>query len=134
MSVRHLFHTPPGTDDIEAVAQATLATLPSEIRARLVDVVFRVEEFPDEDVMIELGLETPFDLLGLYQGVAITEKSIVDVVSEPDVVILYRRAILDYWCETGESLEDVIRHVLIHEVGHHMGFSDEDMERIETAH
>ena len=79
----------------------------------------------------EMDLETPFDLLDLYQGVDLARKSVGDVAEDMDMVFLYRRPILEYWCETGEDLKHVIRHVLIHEIGHHFGLSDEDMERIE---
>lgn len=80
-----------------------------------------------------MELESPFDLLGLYQGVDLTQKSIADPSPEPDIVFLFRRPILDYWCETGEDLEHLVRHVLIHEIGHHFGFSDDDMEALEAA-
>ena len=78
-----------------------------------------------------MGLESPFDLLGLYQGVDLTRKSFADQPAENDMIFLYRRPILDYWCETEEDLVRVVRHVLIHEIGHHFGFSDDDMDRIE---
>ena len=78
-----------------------------------------------------MGLESPFDILGLYRGVALPRQSVMDPRAEPELIFLYRRPILDYWCETGEDLVAVVRHVLIHEIGHHFGFSDEDMERIE---
>jgi predicted Zn-dependent protease with MMP-like domain len=96
-------------------------------------VVIRVEEFPDEETEKEMGLESPFDILGLYQGVDLARKSAMDVPRGPDLVFLYRRPILDYWCETGEELSHVVRHVLIHEIGHHFGLSDDDMEAIENA-
>ena len=91
----------------------------------------RIEEFPDEETEQEMGLESPFDLLGLYRGVALPRQSVLDVRTRPDMIFLYRRPILDYWCEEGLDLTVVIRHVLIHEIGHHFGFSDADMERIE---
>ena len=93
--------------------------------------MIRVEEFPDEETEAEMELESPFDILGLYRGVALPQQSVSDPRTEIDMVFLYRRPILDYWCETGEDLAAVVRHVLIHEIGHHLGFSDEDMERIE---
>ena len=80
-----------------------------------------------------MDLDSPFDLLGLYRGVALTDKSVGDPGGMPDMVFLYRRPILDYWCETGEDLAHLIRHVLIHEIGHHYGFSDDDMDHIEAS-
>ncbi len=80
-----------------------------------------------------MGLDSPFDILGLYRGVALPHKSVSDPRPALDMIFLYRRPILDYWCESGEDLSDVVRHVLIHEIGHHFGFSDSDMERIENS-
>jgi len=125
--------TPPGLDAIEALAREALATIPAGLRRYARDVVIRVEDFPDREVQLEMGLQTPFDLLGLYRGVSINHKSAGGTTNDVDMIFLYRRPILDYWCETGDDLADIIRHVLIHEIGHHFGFSDEDMERIEAA-
>ena len=80
-----------------------------------------------------MELESPFDLMGLYRGVDLAHRSVLDVPRGPDLIFLYRRPLLDYWCETGEDLAHLVRHVLIHEIGHHFGFSDDDMERIEAA-
>lgn len=91
----------------------------------------QVVDFPDEDVERDMGLESPFDLLGLYAGVALTEQSASHPHSEPDMVYLYRRPLLDYWCETGADLGELVRHVLIHEVGHHFGYSDEEMDALQ---
>ena len=126
------FTAPPTLVDIEQMARTALATIPETLRRHAGDVVIRVEEFPDEEVEEEMALETPFDLLGLYRGVALTHRSVTMPSQHTDMVFLYRRPLLDYWCETGEDLEDIVRHVLIHEIGHHFGFSDADMERIET--
>jgi predicted Zn-dependent protease with MMP-like domain len=125
--------TPPGLADLEALAQRALATIPDELKRHLGPVVIRVDDFPDEETEDEMGLESPFDLLGLYRGVALPNKSVSAVLPNIDMIFLYRRPILDYWCETGEDLEHVVRHVLIHEIGHHFGLSDDDMERIEEA-
>ena len=122
---------PPSLADIEALAERALATIPAALQRHLGRVVIRVDEFPDEDVEEEMGLESPFDILGLYRGVALPLKSVGDVRPDADMIFLYRRPILDYWCETGEDLYRVVRHVLIHEIGHHFGFSDADMERLE---
>ncbi|PIW28666.1 MAG: acetylglutamate kinase [Rhodospirillales bacterium CG15_BIG_FIL_POST_REV_8_21_14_020_66_15] len=114
------------------MAEEALALIPEELRRLAADVVVRVEDFPDEETERDMELESPFDLLGLYRGIALTGKSVIDPGGMPDMVFLYRRPILDYWCETGEDLIHLIRHVLIHEIGHHFGFSDDDMERLEA--
>ena len=131
--VTHPSHSaPPSLDDIEAMARAALETLPAEFTRFLGDILFRVDEFPEDEVLEELGLESPFELMGLYQGVDMASKSVSDPAEMPDMVFLYRRPILDYWCETGEDLAHIVRHVVIHEIGHHFGLSDDDMEAIET--
>ena len=122
---------PPTLDQIEALARDAFATIPAELRRHAGDVVIHVEDFPDAETERDMGLESPFDLLGLYRGVPIGHKSTGFTPSNMDLVFLYRRPLLDYWCETEEDLVALIRHVLIHEIGHHFGFSDEDMERIE---
>ncbi len=123
---------PPTLEDLEVLADAAFKTLPDQFVREIRNVVIRVEEFPDEETEQEMELETPFDILGLYRGVALAHKSSGDPAPMPDMIFLYRRPILDYWCETGEDLAHVVRHVLIHEIGHHFGFSDEDMEAIEA--
>ncbi len=125
------FTVPPGPADIEAISRAALSTIPDKLRRHVGEVVVRVEEFPDAHTEREMELETPFDLLGLYRGVSLDRKSVHDVPDDVDMIFLYRRPILDYWCETGEDLTKIVRHVLIHEIGHHFGLSDEDMDRIE---
>jgi predicted Zn-dependent protease with MMP-like domain len=126
------FGPPPTLGDLEALAERALATIPPELKRHLGRVVIHVVEFPDEETEAEMGLDSPFDILGLYRGVALPRQSVLSPTAEPELIFLYRRPILDYWCETGESLYAVVRHVLIHEIGHHFGFSDEDMERIEA--
>lgn len=123
--------TPPSLADIEATVHRALSTIPEPFHRHLKDVVIRVEDFPDEETEREMELESPFDLLGLYRGVSLYHKSTLYTHDDVDMIFLYRRPILDYWCETGEDLTHIVRHVLIHEVGHHLGFSDEDMQRIE---
>jgi predicted Zn-dependent protease with MMP-like domain len=125
------FKAPPDTAHIEELARASLKTIPEPLRRFTDGVVIRVEDFPDEEVEREFGLESPFDLLGLYRGVSLDRKSVGDLPGDVDMIWLYRRPILDFWCETGDSLARIVRHVLIHEIGHHFGFSDDDMERIE---
>ena len=124
---------PPSLADLEALAKRALAGLPRQFKDLLGPVVIRVDEFPDSETEAAMGLDSPFDLLGLYRGVALPLKSVSDPHPEIDMIFLYRRPILDYWCESGEDLSAVVRHVLIHEIGHHFGFSDADMERIEAA-
>ncbi len=122
----------PSLDEFQGIAEAAWAALPGQFRRMCGDVVLRVEDFPAEDVLDDLGLESPFELTGLYQGVDLTRKSHMDAGGEPDMVFLYRRPLLDEWCERGDvSLEELITHVLVHEIGHHFGFSDDDMHRIE---
>lgn len=123
----------PQIEDIELIADRAFGSIPAELRRHVEDVVIRVEDFPDEETEREMGLESPFDLLGLYRGVSLDRKSVAATPEDLDMIFLYRRPILDYWCETGEDLEHIVRHVLIHEVGHHFGFSDEDMEAIEES-
>ena len=125
--------TAPVVGNLEEIAAEAYETIPEVLRARADDVRICVEEFPSEEVTREMALETPFDLLGLYHGVPFGDQSAGDVRDDIDMIFLYRRPLLDYWIETGERLEDVVRHVLIHEIGHHFGFSDADMERIEAA-
>ena len=128
----HPFSQAPSLADIEALAERAMGTIPVELKRHLGNVVIRVDEFPDEEVEEEMGLESPFDILGLYRGVALPHKSVSSTRPDADLVYLYRRPILDYWCETGEDLYRVVRHVLIHEIGHHFGFSDDDMDRLEA--
>ena len=125
------YSTPPQISDIEALSREAFAKIPAELRRVLGDVVIIVRDFPDDDTLEDLDCESPFDLLGLYRGIDLTQKSVSDNPQESDLIFLYRRPILDYWCETGDDLGEVVRHVLIHEIGHHFGFSDDDMERIE---
>ena len=123
----------PSLADIEALAARALDTIPDEFKRNLGPLVIRVEEFPDEETEEAMELDSPFDILGLYRGVALPHQTVSNPRTQIDMVFLYRRPILDYWCETGEDLATVVRHVLIHEIGHHLGFSDEDMERIEKS-
>ena len=123
---------PPSLADIEEMAREALKTIPAELSRHTKGVVIRVDDFPDEETEKEMGLETPFDLLGLYRGVPLGEKSTAATPHDVDMIFLYRRPLLDYWCETEEDLTGLIRHVMIHEIGHHFGLSDDDMERIEA--
>jgi predicted Zn-dependent protease with MMP-like domain len=125
--------TAPEIPEFEDLAEAAWARLPEAFRARAGDLLIRIEEYPTDEVLDSLGIEDPLDLLGLYHGVSLDKKSFSDLPQQPDMVFLYRRPLLDEWAESGETLGDLITHVLVHEVGHHFGFSDDDMERIEAA-
>ena len=129
--LHRLFTTAPSLAEIEAMAEEALGTIPVELRRHVAGVVIRVEELPDSEVERAMGLESPFDLLGLYRGVPLHNRSVFDFGRLPNMIFLYRRSLLDYWCESGEDLAHLIRHVLIHEIGHHFGFSDADMHRLE---
>jgi predicted Zn-dependent protease with MMP-like domain len=122
----------PGVAELDAMAQAAYRRLPQRFRALTGDVLIRVEDLPTDEVLDSLGIDSPFDLLGLYSGVDLVRKSVMDVSAVPDMVFLYRRPILDYWAEHEETLGAILTHVLIHEIGHHFGLSDDDMERIEA--
>lgn len=123
----------PDADAIEAIGRATIAKLPPTFRAHLEDVLFVVEEVADDATLASLGIEHPLDLSGLYHGRPVGEKSSMDTGALPDRIVLYRRAILDEWIETGVRLDDLIAHVTIHEIGHHFGLSDDDMHALEDA-
>ena len=123
----------PSLDQIEILARQAIARLPDVFRVHLEDVLLRVEEFPDEEVIASMGLQSPFDILGLYTGRPVGEKSIDLSGALPDMIHLYRRPILDEWAGSGESLEALVAHVLVHEVGHHFGLSDAAMHAIEAA-
>jgi predicted Zn-dependent protease with MMP-like domain len=123
----------PTLAEFEVLAAAAWERVPSEFRAKAGDVLIRVEDFATDDVLQSLGIGSPFELLGLYHGVSLNHKSVMDLPRQPDMVFLYRRAILEEWSESGVSLGDLITHVLVHEIGHHFGFSDADMSRIEAT-
>ncbi len=127
-----LISSAPTLDQLQRLAEISLDRLPLEFRNHLQNVIIRVDEFPEDAMLAELELDDPFDLLGLYQGVAMTDQSVEDTGRTPDIIFLFRRPLLDYWCETEETLDHVVRHVLVHEIGHHFGFSDDDMEAIEA--
>jgi predicted Zn-dependent protease with MMP-like domain len=126
------YSQPPSLADIEEIAQAAFAGLPAVLTARCQGLVIRVEDFADEEILADMGIESPFDLAGLYQGVPLTEQEISHFRPAIDMVFLYRRPLLDWWCEEELDLDALVRHVLVHEIGHHFGFSDADMERIEA--
>ncbi|RDE04521.1 metallopeptidase family protein [Sphingomonas aracearum] len=121
----------PDAATIEAMAREALAGLPAPFGAHLGAVVLLVEEFADEDTLDALGIEDPFELTGLYHGRPVGEKSSFDSGAPPDRIHLYRRAILDEWVDTGVDLRALVHHIVVHEVGHHFGLSDDDMHRLE---
>ena len=123
----------PDADAIEAIARATIAKLPAQFAEHIGDIVFAVEEFADDETLAALGIEHPLDLSGLYHGRPLGEKSSMDSGTMPDRIVLYRRAILEEWIETGVRLDDLVAHVTIHEIGHHFGLSDDDMRALEDA-
>jgi predicted Zn-dependent protease with MMP-like domain len=125
----------PSLDDITDIAEEAFARLPDAFRKLVQDVTIRVQDFPEDEVLANLEAETEFDLLGLFTGVAIGGRMGGDLPPGllPNMVFLYRRPILDYWAENEETLDAVVTHVLVHEIGHHFGLSDEDMERIEAG-
>jgi predicted Zn-dependent protease with MMP-like domain len=122
----------PSLDDFAALAKAAFDALPDEFRRLTGDVVFRIDDFASDEVLDSLAIEDPFELTGLYQGVDLSRRSVLDSNTQPSMVFLYRRPILDEWCERGDvTLGELIEHVLVHEIGHHFGLSDDDIHRIE---
>lgn len=123
----------PDLATMERMAEAAMRRLPPDFRRLSEDVVVRVEDFPSDEVIHELGAESEFDVLGLFQGYGLAQGGAVPATGRmPNMVFLYRRPILDYWAEHEETLGAIITHVLVHEIGHHFGFSDADMEAIEA--
>jgi predicted Zn-dependent protease with MMP-like domain len=126
--------TPPTLDDFAAIAEAALAGLPTPFAKLAGEVVFRVQDFADDEVLDALGIDDPFELTGLYQGADLTTRSVLDPGPAASMVFLYRRPILDEWADHGDiSLGELITHVLVHEIGHHFGLSDDDIEAIEAG-
>jgi predicted Zn-dependent protease with MMP-like domain len=121
----------PSLAEIEALVIEAFAHLPEEFRSLSGDILIRVEDFPTEDIAEDLALESEFDLLGLFEGRPIGEQLVPQTGEQANRVTLYRRPILDYWAENEETLGEIVTHVLIHEIGHHFGLSDSEMERIE---
>ena len=127
------FGLPPSLAEIEVLARAALDRLPEPFAATAREVVLRVEEFAEADVLSDMGMEDPYELTGLYVGRPLTERSVDESGRFPDQVFLYRAPILLEWSEGEETLEHLVKHVLIHEIGHHFGLSDDDMHALEDA-
>ena len=125
------FGPSPDADEIEAIARASLAALPEPFSSHLAGVVLTVEDFADDALLAEMGIDDPFDLTGIYQGLPIGDKSVEHSGTLPDRITLFRRAILDEWAAGSESLEHLVHHILVHEVGHHFGLGDDDMHALE---
>jgi predicted Zn-dependent protease with MMP-like domain len=124
----------PSLDDLAAIAEGAFAALPEGFRKLAGEVVFRVDDFPADEVLDGLGIADPFELTGLYSGVDLAHRSVFDAAPEPSRVFLYRRPILDEWAERGDvTLEELVTHVLVHEIGHHFGLTDPDIEALEAA-
>jgi predicted Zn-dependent protease with MMP-like domain len=124
----------PSLDDIGELASAAFEALPEKFRKLAGEVVIHIYDFADEDVLDDLGIENPFELTGLYQGADLRRRSFFDPTPVQSMVFLYRRPLLDEWCERGDvTLGELITHVLVHEIGHHFGLSDDDIEKIETS-
>jgi acetylglutamate kinase len=125
------FGVPPSIEDIAAMAEHALADIPPHLLAHATDVGVTVEDRADDATLKEMNLESPWDLSGLYRGVPLTQRSVLDPARQPDRIFIYREAILLEWIETGEDLYCLVRNVVVHEIAHHFGFSDEDIDAIE---
>jgi predicted Zn-dependent protease with MMP-like domain len=122
----------PSLADFERLAHRAFASLPAEVRRACADLALRVADFAPDEVLDEMGIEDPFELTGLYDGIALTERSVMHQPTRPDAVWLYRRPILEEWIERGDvALDRLVLHVLVHEIAHHLGWSDEDIRAID---
>ena len=126
------FGPAPSLDDLAEIAERAFSALPEGFRRLAGEVVFRIDDFASDDILDEMEIQDPFELTGLYSGVSLAHRGGFGAEPEPSRIFLYRRPILDYWCESDDDLPHIVRHVLIHEIGHHFGMSDDDMEAIEA--
>jgi len=127
------FGQPPSADEIEAIARDTLRRLPEPFSESIGDIVLLVHDFADDETLRAMGMDDPFELSGLYEGIPLTERSVEQSGTLPERIFLYRRPILDEWAAGEETLEHLVAHVLIHEVGHHFGLSDDDIHALEDS-
>ncbi len=125
------FTTPPSMAEIEALAERALAGIPARLRQHIQNVGIAVEDMPDDETLDEMGIESAWDLTGLYRGTPLHRRSVSDIARGPDLIVLYRQPILLEWVEAEEDLYRLVRNVLLHEIGHHFGFSDADIEALE---
>jgi predicted Zn-dependent protease with MMP-like domain len=126
------YTTPPDLDDIAALAERALEAIPERLRRHVAGVGITVEQMADDETLDEMGIESPYDLSGLYRGTPLHQRSFSDVAREPDLIFLYRQAILLEWIEEGEDLYRLVRNVLVHEIAHHFGFSDAEITALEN--
>ena len=127
------FGNPPSADEMEAIARAALQALPETFGRHLDEVVLLIEDFADDETLDAMGIEDPFELTGIYEGIPLTERSVDHSGTLPDRIRLFRRPILDEWAGGPDTLEKLVTHVVIHEVGHHFGLSDDDMHALEDS-
>jgi predicted Zn-dependent protease with MMP-like domain len=123
----------PSLEDIERLARDALARIREPFASHLLDIVLQVQDWPSPELLDDMGITDPYDLTGLYEGRPVSEKSVDDFALMPDKVTLFRRPLLDEWADTGVSMAELVNHVVVHEIGHHFGLSDEQMEAIEAA-
>ncbi len=125
------FGTPPSADDIAALAERALAAIPARLRRHVQDVGIAIEEMADDATLEEMGIESGWDLTGLYRGTPLTRRSVDDITRAPNQISLYRQPILLEWIEAGEDLYRLVRNVVVHEIAHHFGFSDDEIAALE---
>ena len=125
------FTTPPDAEAIAALAERAIEAIPERLRRHIENLGITVEDLAEDGILEEMGIESPWDLTGLYQGIPLGERSVSDIVRMPDRIVLYRQAILFEWIELGEDLAALVQNVVVHEIAHHFGFSDAEIEALE---